>query len=124
MNLIRYEDALIAWGVDLHFTNDVDEFMSMVRDRGRAWNLFITEMSMPPGSSFNIYDPDLRGGLATGRAVIHELERMYPRIPRLLFTHWRELIPDWNNVDRGLYALAKRDYPNPRDFLRRVATII
>ncbi len=124
MSLTHYEDALIEWGVDLCFTRDVDEFMRIARDRSRAWNLFITEMSMPPGTAFNIHDPDLRGGLATGRAVIDELERMYPNIPRLLFTHWRNLIPEWNDNDRGLYALAKSDYRGPRRFVEMVGRMI
>lgn len=124
LGVARYEDGLRAWGADVCFTTDVDEFMRAVRDRTRTWNLFISEMAMPPGTAFNIHDPDLLGGMATGREVIRELECMYPDTPRLLFTNWSDLVPDWNDNDRGLYALAKRHYSLPRRFVEMVGRMI
>ncbi|MBP6945119.1 hypothetical protein KBD61_05375 [Patescibacteria group bacterium] len=124
ISVARYEDELTAWGANVCFTTDVDEFMRVAVDHSRTWNLFITEMVMPPGTVFNIHDPDLLGGMATGRVVIRELERMYPHTSRLLFTHWRDLVPDWNDNDRGLYALAKSDYRDPRRFVEMVGRMI
>ena len=119
--LKAHQEALQEHGYEVTLLRDVDAALLEIDKPELPYALVIWDLSLSPGRAFINHPTE--HGMYTGRFFHDHLRQNHPTVPTLLFTYFRQFIPEWLAPHKHEYAFRKLDFL-PEQFAELVASLL